>query len=83
MTHVGGERGEPSVDVLPITIPGQQPMNCEGMSQIVNSRDGVVVARNPTVAQQLMECIAYRGVAQMLLSLIQKQRAGRRLRLET
>ena len=77
MAHVGGERGKSGVDVLPITIPGQQPMNCEGMPQIVDTRDGALVARNPTMAQQLMESSVDCGVAQTLLSLIEKQRTGR------
>ena len=77
VAQVGGERGEPGVDVLPITIPGQQPMNCEGMPQIVDTRDGALVARNPAVAQQLMESSVDCGVAQTLLSLIEKQWAGR------
>ncbi len=71
MAHVGGERGKSGVDVLPITIPGQQPMNCEGMPQIVDTRDGALVARNPTLAQQLLRKyllnVRYRSSAMPLL----------------
>ena len=47
--HVGGQRGEPGVDILTVPIPGQQPMHGEGVSQIMDARAAVPVTRNAAV----------------------------------
>ena len=40
VAHIGGQPGEPGVDVLPVPIPGQQAMNRKRVPQIVNARAG-------------------------------------------
>jgi hypothetical protein len=46
MAHIGGQPGESGVEILSVPIPGQQPVNGKGVSQVVDARAGVLVVTN-------------------------------------
>jgi len=37
MAHIGGQPGEPGVEILSVPIPGQQPVNRKGVSLMPSS----------------------------------------------
>ena len=42
VAHIGGQPGKPGIDILSVPIPGQQPVNRKGVSQVVDARAGVL-----------------------------------------
>jgi hypothetical protein len=55
MAHISGQPGEAGVDILSVPIPGQQSMNCKGVSQVVDAGAGVLGVMNPAPSQQVLE----------------------------
>jgi hypothetical protein len=50
MAHIGGQPGESGVEILSVPIPGQQPVNCKGVSQVMDAGAGVLVVTDPALA---------------------------------
>ncbi len=46
VAHIGGQPGESGVEILSVPIPGQQPVNRKGVSQVVDAGAGVLVVTN-------------------------------------
>jgi hypothetical protein len=49
MAHIGGQPREPGINVLSIPIPGQQPLNRKGVSQVVDAGAGELAVTNPAL----------------------------------
>ena len=52
VSHIGGECRQSGVNIPAIAIPGQKPMNREGMAQIMNPRPWFFVIPNTAVFQK-------------------------------
>ena len=48
MAHVSGQRRKPGIDIFTVLIPGQQPMDREGMPNVMDARP--VTSRPPIPA---------------------------------
>ena len=51
VAHVCGQRRKPGIDVLAIPIPGQQPVDCERMTQVMDTRPLAVVVSDAALLQ--------------------------------
>jgi len=55
VAHIGGQPWNPGIDVLTIPIPGQQPLNGKGVSQIVDAGTGELAVRDSALPQQAVK----------------------------
>ena len=73
MAHIGCQPRKPRVHVLPVPIPGQKPMNREGVPDVVQPGT-VFVVMDMALSQQLPEGLIDSTVVQAAGSLIDKER---------
>jgi len=62
VSHIRGEDGKTSVDVLAVPIPLQQSMDCEGVPQIVDPRPSTVAGNDAAIVQKLTKCWIHGGM---------------------
>jgi hypothetical protein len=74
MAHIGGQPGESGVEILSVPIPGQQPVNRKGMSQVVDAGTGVLGVTNPAPLQQVLEGLMDGAGGQAAGSLVEEER---------
>jgi hypothetical protein len=55
VAHIGSQPWKPGVDVLSVPIPGQEPPNRKGVSEIVDAGTGKLAVRDPALPQQVAE----------------------------
>jgi hypothetical protein len=74
MAHVSGQRRKPGIDIFTVLIPGQQPMDREGMPKVMDARPVTSRPWNVALAQQSQECAMHWRVTQATTALVEQQR---------
>ena len=73
MAHIGGQGGKKGVDVPAFAIPGQEPGDSKGMTDVVQAGAGAALASDAALQQQFAEGLINRGMAQPTAELIDEQ----------
>jgi len=74
MAHVSGQRRKPRIDIFTVPIPGQQPMDREGMPKVMDARPVTSRPWNVALVQQLPECLTHRKATQAMTAVVEQQR---------
>ena len=73
MAHIGCEPRKPGVDILSVPVPGQEPMNREGMPDVVDAWPGMLAVMDTALSQQMPEGLIDSAVVQTAGSLVDKE----------
>lgn len=74
MAHIGCQPGKPCVDILSVPIPGQQPVNRKGVSEVVYAGAGVLAVMDTALTKQAPKGLIDGAVVQAAGSLVDKER---------
>ena len=74
MAHIGGQPWKPGVDILSVPIPGQQPVNRKGVSQVVDAGAGELAVTDSALPQQVLEGLIDGAGVQAAGSLVEEER---------
>ena len=78
MAHIGCQPWKSCVDILSVSIPGQESVNRKGVAQVVDARVGVLAVMDIALSQQMPEGLIDSAVVQLAGSLVDKEgRVGR------
>ena len=64
MAHVGGQRGEASVELLAVAVPVQEPMHREGVAEVMEPGAMAFAVGDAHAVEQSAPGLVGRGVAQ-------------------
>lgn len=70
VAHIGCQPWKPGIDILSVPIPGQQPMNCKSVPEVMDARSGVLRVVDIALAQQAPESLVDGALVQAPGSLI-------------
>jgi len=74
VAHIGCQPRKPGIDVLPISIPGQQPIDCKSMPEVMDARTGVPGVMDTALSQQAPESLVDGAMVQAPGSPIEEER---------
>ncbi len=80
MSHIGSKGRKPGVDILSVSIPGQQPMNGKGVTCVMDARAVVFAFSDAALCKQALERLMDRGVTEPPTTLVKQQWRVRRAR---
>ena len=74
VTHVRGQRREPGVDILAVPIPCQEPVDCERVTQVMDTGSLAIVVHDAALPQESSERIVDRCMTQAMTLKWNRQR---------
>jgi hypothetical protein len=74
VTHIGCQPWKPGIDVLSVPIPGQQPINCKRMPEVMDAWTGVPGVTDTALSQQAPKSLVDGAMVQAPGSLIEEER---------
>ncbi len=74
VAHIGCQPRKPCVDILSITIPGQQPVNRKGVPEVVDAGAGLPAVMDSALPQQVPKGLVDGAMAEATGSLVEQKR---------
>ena len=74
VAHIGCQPRKSCVDILSVPIPGQEPVNGKGVSEVVDAGAGVLAVMDSALPQQVPEGLVDGAVVQAAGSLVEEER---------
>ena len=72
MAHIGCKPRKSCVDIFSVPIPGQEPVNGKGVSEVVDAGAGVLAVGDTALSQQVPEGLIDGAVVQAAGSLVEE-----------
>lgn len=74
VSHIGCQPRKPGINILSVTVPGQQPVNRKGVPDVMDARAGALAVRNAALSQQVPEGLVDGALMQASGLLVNKER---------
>jgi len=74
VAHIGCQPRKPGVNILSVPIPGQQPVNREAVSEVVDAGAGVFAVMDTALPEQMLEGLVDGALVKGSGSLVDEER---------